>query len=563
MAWKPRIRSEELAAYANALGSAQRGYSEVADELERGRTATHERRSVVDATYRSSAKPLLMDHYRAIVGDGGRVMNATRRIASLLGQARAEAHQASQQLGGIEIVLRKLDAQLADRQREVDRVSWAAKIHVPVAHEHASVVDQLRSEVRRAQGARDAVRRQRDAFRTDHDDRCKAAEARFGGLDGEIKAESKHIERTSTRLIAERREWSASPVHLQHKQLWNDSGLDRLVDAAAGGGVLSAEMIAYLRTPDGAAAGAMFADLYPEIAGNLNGLPAKLRDHANRIMLDRAIDATTGTERNRLEQLRESLVRFSATYPDLLLLKWDPNGDGRIVVAIGDPDTADNVAVSVPGVDTDTRDINGSLANAGSLRREMNAQSGGQRNCAIFYLDYDPPEAFKRPNPESSITTWGVNERADTLAKTLPDFLGGLTAQNPDARITLIGHSFGSLAIAKLARSTELPVDSIMMIGNPGVGKSGDTAADLRIRSGGQVWAAAATDDPVVAVRPYSLLPGDVNATDASFGAKGFGTGTARGHSEYFGIPDGTGTGNTANDSLTNIALIAVGGDPS
>lgn len=111
-----------------------------------------------------------------------------------------------------------------------------------------------------------------------------------------------------------------------------------------------------------------------DVIGGMDGIPAEARDRANRIRFAEEY-ADLGARREHLEALggnrtadqdreygrlgetlrgmdaiHERLEREpSATRPASYLLDFSTEGNGRGIVATGNPDTADNVVTSVPG----------------------------------------------------------------------------------------------------------------------------------------------------------------------------------------------------------------------
>ena len=78
------------------------------------------------------------------------------------------------------------------------------------------------------------------------------------------------------------------------------------------------------------------------------------------------------------------------------LYLYDPTafgGDGAVAVAAGDLDTADNVAVTVPGLGTDGESAP-YLADAGAhaLRVDPVRRRHAQTNATLFWIGYDAPD---------------------------------------------------------------------------------------------------------------------------------------------------------------------------
>lgn len=208
---------------------------------------------------------------------------------------------------------------------------------------------------------------------------------------------------------------------------------------------------------------------YPDIVGSLDGLPAPVRDRANRVSLDEQLDdpkwltghdygvATNAVIDPRyagLKKLKEALDARAGAPPgkELYLLDFDGSNDGRVVVAQGNPDTATHLGVYVPGTDTALKGVSGSLDRIDHLQQAAeDAQPNGSIST-VFWLGYDAPE-----KDASVISTW----RAEDGAPALRHFLAGTrVAQGPEHHhITVIGHSYGSTMVGTAAYGGKLGAD--------------------------------------------------------------------------------------------------------
>lgn len=225
------------------------------------------------------------------------------------------------------------------------------------------------------------------------------------------------------------------------------------------------------------------------------------------------------------------------------VLAWSPDGagakEGAIAVAFGNPDTAKNVAVCVPGT-TSTLSSFG-LDQAANLSTEM-----GPDGAAIQWLGYDAPEFLPGQvnDPEQA------REGGAILAK---DVEGYRTA-NPNAHVTVIGHSYGSTVVGYSAMDNGLKADDIVFVGSPGVGASN---VDQLSAGGGHVYVGGTEHDPVIQATSGDWFTEDGSSTgpyDSSFGGKTFGTSgeswIGHAHSSYY---------DKGTESLSNIAKIANG----
>jgi Alpha/beta hydrolase len=260
----------------------------------------------------------------------------------------------------------------------------------------------------------------------------------------------------------------------------------------------------------------------PGVVGNLEGVPYRLRYAAN-----------AGSARLRAPGL---------------LLGYDPRGDGRVIEVFGDLATARHIAVIVPGSGWDLakvmhtgahspeqRNANPVLA-ALALRAEMSRLSPRDGTAVVVWLGYDPPEGIDRQAARS--------ERAIAGAPALTVFLNDLPRA---ARITLIGHSYGTVVCGHALRGGAR-ADDVVALASPGM----DAVSAGDLRTGARIWAARISDDPI-GLTPHVRLGGFGHETDPitpGFGARILRTGAAQGHGGYY---------SPGTESLANLARIALG----
>jgi hypothetical protein len=260
----------------------------------------------------------------------------------------------------------------------------------------------------------------------------------------------------------------------------------------------------------------------PGVVGNLEGAPYELRYAAN-----------AGSARQR------TLGR---------LLGYDPRGDGHVIEVFGDLATARHVAVIVPGsgwdldkvMRTDAHTSGQKNANpvvaAQALRAEMGRLSPRTGTAVVVWLGYDAPEGIDRQAARS--------ERAVAGAPALTGFLNDLPRE---ARITLIGHSYGTVVCGHALQAGGR-ADDVVALASPGM--DAVSAVDLRTRA--RIWAARVSDDPI-GLTPHVRLGGYGHETDPitpGFGARVFTTGAAQGHGGYY---------SPGTESLANLARITLG----
>jgi pimeloyl-ACP methyl ester carboxylesterase len=209
-------------------------------------------------------------------------------------------------------------------------------------------------------------------------------------------------------------------------------------------------------------------------------------------------------------------------------LEFDPSGDGQAVEVLGDLGRATRVAILVPGVDTTLADFDRGLGGVprrapGVQARALYQQLAKRSTdvAVIAWLGYDPPEGIGL-----AAATEG---RARKGAEALEAFVRDLRRQRPDAAVTLIGHSYGSMVVGLAAK--HLPeVSDVVALGSPGIGV--DKAADL---GGAHVWTALAPHDwmrRIPQVRLFGLGLGK-RPSSKGFGATALPTNGVAGHDYY------------------------------
>jgi len=297
----------------------------------------------------------------------------------------------------------------------------------------------------------------------------------------------------------------------------------------------------------------------PGRLGPLDGVPAAIRDLANRLTLDELPARLPG-----LDALRDRLSDGAGTRA--YLLQIDPAGEGKAVVALGDPDRAANVLTQVPGMTADLASYGGELARAERIAARATELAPETATSAIMWLGYDAPDFVHEAAGRA---------RATAGATALRRFQEGLRATHlgPPAHQTVLGHSYGSLVVGTAAARPGLATDDVAFVGSPGVGVA--SAAELHVPPG-HVWSSTSRSDVIqwAAVSPRSLAedlafsravpagallaftrPEDqlyfgTNPSDPAFGARVFASEPDAGHLGYF---------KPGSEALDALAAIAVG----
>ncbi|MEU9832663.1 alpha/beta hydrolase [Streptosporangium sp. NPDC048047] len=350
----------------------------------------------------------------------------------------------------------------------------------------------------------------------------------------------------------------------------------------------------------------------PGLVGSLNGLPAVDRDKANRAYLAaqkavippelqrlRASSAALGAEMKklsdqmagirdpqqkyglsqRLEQLRESSERVKGSIEEqelkmrqlaavekgmarggqngrapAFLLQLEPGGLGKAVVSFGNPDEADNVAVYVPGTGTKLDGFGGAESERAAVTWDQaNRFALGKKVASIAWVGYDAPQwginlVIHDKTPGLPFAAW----KGGPLLASFTDGLHAAHAPNREARLTVLGHSYGSTTVGDAAQLRPHSfADQLIFVGSPGA--SARKAKELGV---GSVWVGEAPNDPVGDVGTIVPFLG-ADPSEPRFGAKQFYVpdtgdfaGNFKAHSSYW---------DDESDSLANIGYLIDG----
>ncbi|ATD69149.1 MULTISPECIES: alpha/beta hydrolase [Gordonia] len=246
----------------------------------------------------------------------------------------------------------------------------------------------------------------------------------------------------------------------------------------------------------------------PDLLGNVDGIPSPIRHAANVARLDDVLrqledrrDQLTRqirfgglftNEDAELEQVGKK-IRDVQTLQELMAdNEWSPsnlNGrmllvmdmfsgeQGKAAISIGNPDDADHVSVTTPGLNTNIRNSFGSmLGESAALRDEtldelQRAGRGHERVATVSWLDFEPPDSDgSRPSGWSWLEV-AQQDRASDGAPELANFYRAIdaTSNKADPHIVALGHSYRSLTQG-LALQTPggHPVDDAVFYGSPG-----------------------------------------------------------------------------------------------
>ncbi|MER7772477.1 alpha/beta hydrolase [Kitasatospora sp. NPDC096140] len=305
---------------------------------------------------------------------------------------------------------------------------------------------------------------------------------------------------------------------------------------------------------------------HPDRVGNLDGIPAVARDQANRINLARSKqDLQARLDRlgpepeqflgwakgepipnpdyvawhRRQQDLQEKLTAIAAIEDRLTgdgaesrdgtpayLLGYDTEGNGRAIVSVNNPDTADNVVTLVPGTTSRLATAIGDVDKADEMVRAADRTDPGspRTTAAIAWVGYDAPQNIF---PEASTDAYAENAEED-----LARFQHALrtTHEGTPSHNTLMGHSYGSVVVGFTMRDHTPPVDDVVLVGSPGVGV--DHAEDLNIDPS-RVHVARGSQDTMIKTAAGTGLLFGRDPMDTDFGARHLPAGTTD-HSHYW-----------------------------
>jgi hypothetical protein len=267
-----------------------------------------------------------------------------------------------------------------------------------------------------------------------------------------------------------------------------------------------------------------------------SGIPVADRDVANRLLLDRLPHGGRASG----GELRARLAEEGG--PRAYLIGLDVSGDGRAVVALGDPDRARHVLTHVPGMTSDLESAGHELTRAGRVAERAAEIAPAEAVSAVMWLDYDAPDFLHEAWSDRQARDGGV---------ALRDFQESLRATQvgPPAHQTVLGHSYGSVVVGTAAAAPlpandvvvgtaaaeslspddrtfgttaaeslsagdkafgtpaagPLSADDVVFVGSPGVGVG---SADQLAVPADRVWATTSKSDVIqyAAVSPRSLL---------------------------------------------------------
>lgn len=299
----------------------------------------------------------------------------------------------------------------------------------------------------------------------------------------------------------------------------------------------------------------------PDWVRGRDGIPTEIRNETNRTFLDaeRArLQAELASEQQAnpnpnqppygvpaqlLQRKIADLDKIDRTLDqkDTYLIGLDTSDENlKAIVSVGNPDEADNVAVTIPGMGSQVDaggTIEGMVREGTLMQSEVMTQletagRGDESVATVAWLGYDTPPG---------LAAAGSDSRATGAAPVLAQYLESIDATNngtKDPNLTLVGHSYGSLTAGlALQDGASAVVDDYVAYGSPGFYAMDE--ADLGMNQG-HVYVMQAPDDPIRVIAETPWFGGD--PADGSFTQLSTQAGTtpdgvyregSSGHSEY------------------------------
>jgi hypothetical protein len=311
----------------------------------------------------------------------------------------------------------------------------------------------------------------------------------------------------------------------------------------------------------------LLIDQHPHELGNLNGIPAEVRDSVNQAALKDDLRRVEDAARRRglvSSALRDDALNNRNTdvftspgdyglcatdiaryqnavktndflerdkrseVPEglpIMLWAYDPlafNGKGRAAIAIGNPDKSRNTAVIVPGTNSSVRGgwMSDGPDDAINLYEQSMKADPRQTTAVLAWMGYDAPE-FDQPHWQQVLTDPSMLEqvgtpwRARQAGALLAADVNGLAATHDPStptHVTVLGHSYGSTTVADAFANSGMRANDAVLTGCPGT-DSARSAADFRL-DGGRLYVGAASTDAISWIGDSGKgLPDGLNAT--------------------------------------------------
>ncbi|MEU4838746.1 alpha/beta hydrolase [Nocardia testacea] len=305
-------------------------------------------------------------------------------------------------------------------------------------------------------------------------------------------------------------------------------------------------------------------DKEPGRIGNLNGIPVAVRSEANKRVMNadiQRVERIAEAEGVSAEAIEKDPEKYGLTADDITryhnaknvrsglrayegpneaddggyptapyetyLYAYQPlafGGKGRAAISIGNPDTAANTAVVVPGASQSVRASDASDKGYFDVQREQALNLYTQSNSAdpdnptavVAWMGYDDPADGLRAVLEGDPTA--EREGGNLLAEDVDGLRA--THQGPRAHLTAVGYSAGAMVVSDSAAASRLQADDVVLLG-PINADQAQNVSDFHLGDRGNVYVGQASND----LNAYgghlisNAVSGGSNPLDPDFGA--------------------------------------------
>ena len=303
---------------------------------------------------------------------------------------------------------------------------------------------------------------------------------------------------------------------------------------------------------------------FPEITGNVLGVPWELRIVANAISVRRAAQRERMSRRpwtvrtgrlDTMDRLRPDPV--SGLLARREFIAFDPRGAGQMVELVGDPSTAEGLAVYVPGTGTnlDMSHVNTEVADNWVSIGE------GRIACLIFlggtfpqnmWVESGDPVFTHSMSPRLVDTGWDVQAHLRRIGR------DGRSAR--PLPVTVIGHSFGGAVVGD-AETHGLYADRVVYVASPNAGPGVRSASQWRNSAPAvQRFSLTAPGDPIELTQTWAgLRYPDSSHADVMDGVQRLDTGFYDSGEVVFGTRGHGGVLDREADAFWQVARVVVG----
>jgi hypothetical protein len=184
----------------------------------------------------------------------------------------------------------------------------------------------------------------------------------------------------------------------------------------------------------------------PAAVGGLDGVPAWVRNRANRLLLDRARRDGTSVAATTARNVAERIAVEEAAGRPVQLHLLDLVAE-EVVLVLGDLDAADAVGLLVPGIGNSSDDLHRLVGDARDVATAARGARPGAQVATVVWLGYQSP---------GDVVEIGTRFAAWDGGPDLAAALAGMAAARiahgtPPPRTTVLAHSYGTVVTDEAA----------------------------------------------------------------------------------------------------------------